>query len=387
MNYALVIKRGNWMSLEDKHSKKEYMRKKLIERQGEAKIVRKIVFNIFIVIFILIGATVTAGYFYINAALKPVDPENKTEKQIEIPIGSSVTGIARILEENGIIKDAKVFKYYVKFKNETEFMAGEYTMTSAMTFQEIIDNLKTGKIMEDVVFKITIPEGKQLKEIAKIIGEKTNHSEDEVLNKLNDEEFINSMIQEYPELLTEEILNENIKFPLEGYLFPATYPYYKEEPAIEEIVKVMLDKTSEVISKYSSQMAEREFTPHELLTMASLIEEEATQQVERDQISSVFYNRLDIGMPLQTDPTVLYAQGVHKDRVLYKDLEVDDPYNTYKNTGLTPGPISNAGVSSIEAALKPAETDFLYFLATASGEVLFSKSLDEHNQKKAEHIQ
>ncbi|WP_077214066.1 endolytic transglycosylase MltG [Bacillus dakarensis] len=375
------------MSLEDKHSKKEYMRKKLIERQGEAKVVRKIVFIVSIVLFILIAATVTTGYFYINAALKPVDPGNKTEKQIEIPIGSTVTGIAQILEDNGIIKDAKVFKYYVKFKNETEFMAGEYTMTSAMTFQEIIDNLKTGKIMEEVVFKITIPEGKQLKEIAKIIGEKTHHSEEEILNHLNDSEFINSMIQEYPDLLTEEILNEDIKFPLEGYLFPATYPFYKEKPSIEEIVKVMLDKTSDVVNQYSSQMAEREFTPHELLTMASLIEEEATQQVERDQISSVFYNRLGLGMPLQTDPTVLYAQGEHKERVLYKDLEVDDPYNTYKNTGLTPGPIANAGVSSIEAALKPAQTDFLYFLATASGEVLFSKSLAEHNQKKAQHIQ
>ena len=91
-------------------------------------------------------------------------------------------------------------------------------------------------------------------------------------------------------------------------------------------------------------------------------------------------------MPLQTDPTVLYALGEHKDRVLYEDLEVNDPYNTYKNKGLTPGPIANAGVSSIEAALYPAETDFLYFLATGAGDVLFSKTLDEHNRKKAEHI-
>lgn len=91
-------------------------------------------------------------------------------------------------------------------------------------------------------------------------------------------------------------------------------------------------------------------------------------------------------MPLQTDPTVLYAHGEHKSRVLYKDLEIDSPYNTYKYPGLTPGPIANAGVSSIEAALVPAETDYLYFLATSTGEVLFSKTLDEHNQKKAQHI-
>ncbi|PAE21911.1 hypothetical protein CHH80_04275 [Bacillus sp. 7504-2] len=374
------------MASDEKKSKKEYMREKMIERQQEAKVVRKIVFIISSVLCLLIVGTLTGGYFYIKNALQPVDPDNKTEKKVEIPIGSSVTGISQILEENGIIKDAKVFKYYVKFKNESEFMAGEYSMTPAMTFPEIIESLKTGKIEEEVVFKITIPEGKQLSEIATIIGEKTDHDVDEVFAQLNDEAFINKMMQLYPNLLTNEIFNENIKYPLEGYLFPATYPYYKEEPSIEEIVTVMLAKSEEVIEQYTGPMAEMEYTPHQLLTMASLIEEEATEQVERDQIASVFYNRMDIDMPLQTDPTVLYALGEHKDRVLYEDLEVNDPYNTYKNKGLTPGPIANAGVSSIEAALYPAETDFLYFLATGAGDVLFSKTLDEHNRKKAEHI-
>ncbi|MGG0716385.1 endolytic transglycosylase MltG [Robertmurraya massiliosenegalensis] len=375
------------MASDEKKSKKEYMREKMIERQQEARVVRKIVFIISIVLFLLVAGTLTGGYFYIKSALEPVEPGSKTEKSVEIPIGSSVTGISQILEDNGIIKDAKVFKYYVKFKNEAGFMAGEYTMTPAMTFPEIIESLKTGKIVEEVVFQITIPEGKQLKEIATIIGEKTDHEVDEVFAQLNDEDFIRKMMQLYPNLLTDEIFNENIKYPLEGYLFPATYPYYKEDPSIEEIVTVMLAKTQDVIEEYTGPMAEMEYTPHQVLTMASLIEEEATQQTERDQIASVFYNRMDVGMPLQTDPTVLYALGEHKDRVLYEDLEINDPYNTYVNTGLTPGPIANAGVSSIEAALVPAETDFLYFLATGSGEVLFSKTLDEHNQKKAEHIQ
>lgn len=375
------------MSQEDKHSKKEYMREKMMERQAEAKIVRKIVLIASLILLLVLGGTIAGGYFYINSALKPVDPKNKTEKKIEIPIGSSVSGIAQILEDNGIIKNAKVFKYYVKLRNESGFMAGEYALTPAMTFPEIIESLKTGKIMEEVVFKISIPEGKQLKEIATIIAEKTKHNANEVLTQLNNKEFIQQLIEKYPNLLTDEILNPEIKFPLEGYLFPATYPFYKENPSIEEIVSVMLDKTEKVIEEYSGPMVEREFTAHKLLTMASLIEEEATEQVQRDQIASVFYNRIDAGMPLQTDPTVLYAQGKHKEKVLYKDLEINDPYNTYKNKGLTPGPIANAGISSIEAALHPAETNYMYFLATSSGEVLFSKTLEEHNQKKADHIQ
>jgi UPF0755 protein len=371
----------------NKLDKKAVIREKMIEREGEARVVRKIVLTISIVLFLLVAITVGGGYFYIKSALQPVDPDNKKEMTVEIPIGSSVTGIANILEEHGIIKDARVFKYFVKFKNESGFMAGSYKLSPSMTLASIIESLKTGKIEQEVVFQITIPEGKQLKEIAKIIAEKSNHKEEDVFAKLNDRDFIKALMNKYPDILSEEILAETIKYPLEGYLFPATYPFYKVDTKIEEIVMAMLDQTEKVISEYEGEMAERSYTPHKLLTIASLIEEEATEKLERDQIASVFYNRLDTGMPLQTDPTVLYAQGEHKDKVLYKDLEIDDPYNTYKYQGLTPGPIANAGTVSIEAALHPAETDFLYFLATASGDVLFSKTLEEHNAKKAEHIQ
>lgn len=366
--------------------KKKHLREKLVERQNEARVVRKIVFLISsILIFMLVVAAVS-GYLYVKSALKPLDPNNKQEKTVEIPIGSSVGGIAQILENEGIIKNAKVFKYYIKFKNEAGFMAGTYDLSPSMTFSEIINELKTGKVLEEPVFKVTIPEGKQLKEIVKIIGEKTNHNQETIWKKLNDKKFIQELMNKYPNLLTDEILDPKIKYPLEGYLFPATYPFYEENPSIEEIVTTMLDKTVEVLNEYAGQMAEREMTPHQLLTMASLIEEEATEHVDRELISGVFYNRLKAGMPLQTDPTVLYAQGEHKEKVYYKDLEIQDPYNTYIHTGLTPGPIANAGVSSIEAALSPAETDYMYFLAADNGEIYFSKTLEEHNVKKAKYI-
>ncbi len=362
------------------------IRQKMIERQSEARLVRKIVLIIAIILVITIGAIAGGGYFYIKSAIQPVDPDNKKEKKVEIPIGSSSTSIGKILEKNGIIKDARVFKYYVKFRNETGFMAGEYTLNPSMTIPEIINSLKTGKLEEELVFKLTIPEGKQLDQIAGIIAEKTNRNAEEVMKQLNDPSFIKSLMEKYPSLLTEDILNKDIKYPLEGYLFPATYSFYKENPTIEEVITPMLDKTVDVLDEYRIAMEERGLSVHELLTMSSLIEEEATEKVDRNKIASVFYNRMEIGMPLQTDPTVLYAQGEHKEKVLYKDLEIDSPYNTYKYPGLTPGPIANAGVVSIEAALVPDDSDFLYFLATSTGEVLFSKTLDEHNQKKAQHI-
>ena len=369
-----------------KNEKKQEIMEKLVERQKEAKIVRRIVFISALAALLLLGAVGGGGYYYIKSALKPVDENSKEIVDVTIPIGYSTTGIGKILENEGIIRDARVFKYYVKFKNESGFMAGDYKMKPSMTLSEIVSSLKTGKVMQDVVMKITIPEGKQLAQIAGIIAEKTQQDQEEVFKQLNDKEFIRKMMGKYPDVLTEEILNEKVKYPLEGYLFPATYPFYSEKPSVEEIVTVMLTKTREVIGEFRAQMEEKEMSTHHMMTMASLIEEEATEKVDRDKIASVFYNRIDDGMMLQTDPTVLYSHGQHKDRVMYEDLKIDDPYNTYKYTGLPPGPIANPGVMSIEAALAPADSDDLYFLATSTGEVLFSKTLEEHNRKKNEHI-
>jgi UPF0755 protein len=377
---------GGRNAMDNHKHKRETIREKLLEHQSEAKIARKIVFIITTIIFLLVGSVLVGGYLYISSSLKPVNPESKAEKKIDIPIGSSVTGISQILEDNGIIKNAKVFKYYVKFKNESGFMAGEYQLSPSMELQTIIDKLKTGKVTKEVAFKLTLPEGLQLTQIAEIIASKTEQKQSDVLATLNDPKFIKGLMKKYPDLLTDEILARDIKYPLEGYLFPATYSFLKKDPSLEEVVSTMLEKTAKVLSQYSVEMEEQKYTPHRLLTMASLIEEEATEQVDRHLIASVFFNRMQVGMPLQTDPTVLYAHGKHKTRVLYEDLEVDSPYNTYKVTGLPPSPIANAGTMSIEASLFPGESDYLYFLATAEGEVLFSKTLNEHNQKKAQHI-
>ncbi len=372
--------------MSEMNSNENKLTNKLLEKQSEAKIVRRIVLIIFIITLLILSGIVGGGYLYIKSALQPVNPESTKQVEVSIPIGSSPTKIANILEENGIVKNAKIFRYYTKFKNESGFQAGEYKLTPSMTFEEIIASLKTGKIIEEVKFTLTIPEGKQLVQIAKIIGEKTNQGEEEVFNKFNDEKFIAELMKLYPSVLTNEILHEDILYPLEGYLFPATYPFYKENPTIEDIVKTMLDKTEEILIKYQGLADEKDMSPHQLLTMASLIEEEATAQTDRQKISSVFYNRINIDMPLQTDPTVIYALGEHVDRVLYDHLEIDSPYNTYKVRGLPPGPIANAGEMSIEAALNPSETDYLYFLATSTGEVIFTRTLKEHNREKAKHI-
>lgn len=355
---------------------------KLLEREHEARLVRKIVLIIVSAIcFVLVG-TAIAGYFYINSALQPVDKNDKSQIKVTIPIGSSVRGIANVLEENGIIKDGTVFRYFVKFKNESGFMAGDYQLSPSMELEEIIGQLKTGKVVKEALFSITIPEGKQLEEIATIISKKTNYSEAEILKKLDDKQYVKSLIEKYPSILTDEILNDNIRHPLEGYLFPATFEFYEKEPKLEEIIESMISKTEDVVSSYLGQIEEKGLSVHEFMTMASLIEEEATEKADRENISTVFYNRIEKNMPLQTDPTVLYSMGKHQVGITYDDLETDSPYNTYKNQGLPPGPIASPGEISMAAAVNPADANYLYFYSRPNGETIFTSTLNEHNNVK-----
>lgn len=364
----------------DKESKKQEMFEKIQKRKEEGKTVRKIVGITSLVIVAIIAIVVLSGYFYIKSALEPVDPNSTTEIEVEIPIGSSLATISSILQENGVIKDARIFKYYTKFKNESQFQAGNYTLTQSMTLDEIIESLKTGKVYRKPIFTMTIPEGLTLEQIANIVETNTNYTKDEFMAKVTDEEFIENMIGTYPEIITEEVLEGNLRYALEGYLYPATYSFYEEDPTLDEIITTMISQTKEIVLGYSSLLEEKQMTVHELLTFASLLEEEATAQTDRETIASVFYNRLELDMPLQTDPTVLYALGSHKDQVLYEDLKVESPYNTYEVIGLPPGPIANAGKTSIEAVLNPTDTDYLYFLADPEGTNHFAKTYEEHLQ-------
>ncbi|MBM7584779.1 UPF0755 protein [Bacillus pakistanensis] len=367
--------------------KKEALYHKLLERQEEAKVIRKIVGIVALVLVLLIGGTALGGYFYVKSALKPVDPKDNKPVKVEIPIGSGVTSIGNILEESGIIKNSLVFKYFVKFNNESGFQAGAYDLTPSMTLNEIVTSLKSGKVMKDAEFTITVPEGYQLNQIADEIAKETPFKSKDIMEKLNNKEYLEQLSKKYPKLITKDLINnKKIKYPLEGYLYPATYPFYEKEPSLEEILDGMISQTNDVLAQFNASMMEKEMDSHKLLTFASLVEEEATKKADRGRIASVFYNRLEKEMPLQTDPTVLYALGKHKSRTVYDDLDVESPYNTYKVKGLPPGPIANAGITSIKAVLEPDHSEYLYFLASKDGTVHYSETLEEHNKKKAKYI-
>lgn len=336
--------------------------------------------GILLFLFVLFGCTT----LYYQSALKPADPSNHKMKRVEIPPGSNVMEIGSILKAKGIIKNAYVFSYYVKSSHKAGFQAGTYKMTPSMKMDEIINSLQKGGI---AAIQFTIPEGSNLGQIAAIISRHSSYSSKQVLQRAGDRAFIEGLMKKYPRLLTKDVLNQNIMYPLEGYFYPATYSFYHKHVTLDEILDSMVAKTNAVFASYQEKRHAMQLSPHQLLTIASLIEEEATQKADRTKIASVFYNRLEKKMPLQTDPTIIYALHKHKEKVTYKDLRVNSPYNTYKHKGLPPGPIASPGEQSLQAALIPAKTNYLYFLADMkTGRVYFAKTLKEHNELKEKYI-
>lgn len=369
-----------------KGSKKEIMFDRMREKKEEVKVVRKIVLVVSLLILIIGIVGGLFVYNFVKGGLKAYNPDSDEPIEVEIPIGSGLNNISKILEDEGIIKSARIFKYYAKFNNESQFQAGTYELSKSMTPDELIKSLKTGKVYHEPVFTLTVPEGLTLEEIAKIVEKRSENSAEDFLAYVNDKETVKSLMDKYPNIITDEVLGEKIKFPLEGYLYPATYPFYEDNPSIETIVNMMLEATEANVTPYLEYLEKNEKSVHWLLTFASLLEKEATAQADRETIASVFYNRLDEGMPLQTDPTVAYAHGEHLSRTYYKDLEIDDPYNTYKYAGIPPGPIAGPGKSSIDAVANPSQTKYLYFLAGKDGVNHFAVTYEEHLNNRAKYI-
>jgi len=290
---------------------------------------------------------------------------------IKIDEGDNLNIISRKLKEARIIQDRLGFKLMVVvFKKSTSLSFGWYKFEIYENPREVLKNVLKGRRL---TVKITIPEGLKVNET--IYAFRRHKDADINILKLK------ALIAD-----TNFIKNLGINQPsLEGYLFPDTYIFYKGEIP-ENVIKKMVTNLYTVIRPSQEfKIKNMAFNAHEILTIASMIEREAMMDREKPIIASVIYNRLEKNMRLQIDATVLYALGTYKKTVTYKDLRVKSPYNTYRNSGLPPGPISNPGFQCIMAALHPAKTDYLYYVATGKGDHTFSKKYDEHQIAKVKY--
>ncbi|SFP92937.1 endolytic transglycosylase MltG [Salibacterium halotolerans] len=351
----------------------------LTEKEKQAGIVRKIILITLAILVLLAAAAAVGGWLYISSALEPVDENSEEQVTVEIPIGSSASDIGSILEDAGVIHNGTVFQYYVRYKNEQGLQAGTYELSPSMEIDTIIDRLKEGTVMKEPAFSFTIPEGTWYEDIVQTIAEAGPHDAEAIRSKLSDEEYLNQLIEEY-DVLTDTVLNEEIRYPLEGYLFPATYEFVDENASIEKITARMIEQTEEIMVEFSEQVEESDYTFHELLTLASIVEREARKQEDRPKIAGVLFNRLEEGMRLEVDPTVSYAMGEHNYMTSSEDLQTDSPFNTYQHTGIPPGPIASPGRSSIQAVMNPEDNDYLFFYARPGGEVIYNENYEEHRQ-------
>ena len=356
-------------------------------RKKETSIIKKIMryFMIVLLVIVIIGGFFT--WNYIKGETQPVDTAQTELVSFEIEQGASVKEVSKALEEEGIIRNSKLFNFYLKFKNVSGFKSGLYQVSKSMTLDEIIAELSgAGKDKDQNATKVLIREGEQLTDIAKEVEKSTKYSAEDFMAKVQDEEFLRYLVQKFPKLLTESYNGYQVKYVLEGYLYPATYDM-NDSKTLQMLITEMVAKTDEVMSKYYDKILESDFTLQETMALASLIEKEGTKLEDRKKISSVFHNRIKENMMLQTDVSVQYALGEHKEALSLSDLEVDSPYNLYQNYGVGPGPYNSPSEDSIVAALEPADTEYLYFLADIhTKEIYFAKTYEEHLELKAKYI-
>ncbi|HEX4643776.1 MAG TPA: endolytic transglycosylase MltG [Candidatus Acidoferrales bacterium] len=315
-------------------------------------------------LFLLLLLLLAAGYLYVSLYV-PYQGFASDGVYVDIPHGASQRTIARLLAENGVVRNRGAFELLCRLKKRHTLEAGEYFFDRPVTPFAVYDAIASGRVF---VKELVIPEGFTMYDIAELAAQEGFLTRDEFLAAARDPAPIRDIAPKAPSL--------------EGFLFPATYEFPRHMTGT--------DMTAAMVKKFKQEwqtLPAAGAAPHEsvqnIVTLASLVERETPRPEERPHVAGVFENRLRIGQPLQCDPTVVYAltlAGLYSGKLDSGDLHFSSPYNTYENRGLPPGPIANPGEAALRAAIDPTPTDDLYFVANTEGGHFFSKTLEEHNR-------
>lgn len=327
---------------------------------------KKIIALLIVLAFVMTGCDM-------SAMREPVNPDNTEEILVTVPSGATTSSIGGILMDQELIQSETIFKMAAKeLEADGKMKAGDYLLSQAMSTDEIIDKLVSGDVVINT-FTFTIPEGFEIRNI---------------VDRLEAEGYIDR------EAFEAELANGQFDYwfldgvsNLEGYLFPDTYEM-RVGSSEHEIINRMLQRFDEIFDEtYQARLSELDMSMNDLVTLASIIEREARAKEEFPIVSSVFHNRINQGMLLQSCATVQYILGERKERLTYDDIAIDSPFNTYINAGLPPGPIASPGRLAIESALYPEDTDYFYFVVKkdGGGTHVFSRTLEEHNRAKEEN--
>lgn len=345
----------------------------------------KKVFNVkkfILFILVLIVLVCFGGYMTYLSMLKAPSKNNETVN-IYVSEGSTYSTISSLLKENSLIKNEYAYKIYLKLHEPKETLEyGDYILKTNYDIEELISTLEKGSVSLANTVTVTFVEGKNMRYVISKITENFNISEDEILKKLKNKDYLESLIDDYW-FLSDEILNDDIYYSLEGYLYPDTYEFY-ESSDIDDIFRKMLDNMENKLESYKEEIDDSKFSLHQMLTLASIIELEAGTAGDRKGVAGVFYNRLNDGWSLGSDVTTYYAEKIDNYKRDLKQSELDkcNNYNTRNNcmAGKLPiSPICNPGLASIIACIEPTNHKYYYFVADKNGKTYFNKSYSEHN--------
>ena len=327
--------------------------------------------RIFILLLAVGVAMAGAGWWVRNRLTTPYAAFSGSEVFVELPPGSSVASIANRLVAAGVLPDAITFRLAARYTGaDRRLQAGEYRFAGSSTPLAVLDRLAAGDVY---THPLTFREGLTMFEMAETFEQSGLGTAKDFLAAAREPGLV----------ATRDARAKS----LEGYLFPDTYAMPRSSDA-EDLIRAMLARFDKVFdSTLRAEAAHRAMSTRDVLTLASIIEKETGRADERTKVAAVYHNRLKIGMPLQCDPTVIYAlmlSGRWNGNLRKADLQLNSPYNTYVVRGLPPGPIASPGRASIEAALRPADVDYLYFVSRNDGSHVFATTLAEHNRNVAE---
>ncbi len=336
---------------------------------------KPLLYVIVLIIFIGISLLVIGGtMLYLQS---PVDSKSDTSIKVEIPQGTSTRKIGTILKEKNLIKNELYFSIYVRMHSTKALKASTYSLKKSMSLKEIVNVLEEGSKVESL--RLTFKEGKRMTDYAEVIAKDTSYTKEQVLEEVNNKEFLTGLIEKYW-FLTDDIMQEGIYYPLEGYLAPDTY-FFEKDVKLDKIIETLLDEEEKNLEKYKDLLLKNNI--HDIVTMASMAELEGKKLEDRKNIVGVFNNRLAIHIHLGSDVTTYYAfQKPMTEKLTSEEFNTPNPYNTRPTNkdGLPIGPICSPSKESLEAAIYPTDNEYMYFVASTKGVVYFSKTLAEQEK-------
>lgn len=334
-----------------------------------------------IILLVLVLAAGAGGWFWFQSELEPVSDQTESIA-IKVTEGESAAEVLTSLDEAGLLKNRTAAEWYSKIHDGFSYYVGTYELAKNMSVPEILDYLSDPANLAASYAVVTIPEGSWAKDIAKRISEALpDLTADQLLDLWNSNEFIQQASTRYSFLNPEEVCNDQYFVKLEGYLYPETY-YMDFDMSAEQVTYMMLDQFQAYYDAHKAQFDASSMSVQQIVTFASVVQFESGDASIMPDIAGVFKNRLEQGMPLQSSVTVCYAlyDQFEKPEDCETNADIDSPYNTYMHDGLPIGPILNPGAAALDAALSPADNDYLYFVSDIYGDgaTHFARTYEEH---------